>query len=400
MLEQAVPCEQGGGSLRVRAADGTEYLDAIGGIGCAPLGHAHPLWIEAIHRQLGRLAACANSFATAPQQQLAARLINLFPVADARVFFGTTGTEATEAAIKLALRATGRNRILAFDGAFHGRTLGALSLTANPAYRAPYISCPRELIDKPAFVHSRVMRVPYGDLAAVEREFAEHGAEIAAVFVEPIQGEGGVFPASREFLLGLRKICTVNGALLGADEIQTGVGRTGNWSAWTTIVGDNPADQPDILWLAKALGGGFPIAACLARQALADAMGRGTHGTTFGGNPLACSAGLATLRIIEEEGLLARAAAQLPTLKKLAKERPIARVTEIRGHGAMIGIQIDRPENKAAGPLGTELMHKHRILVTVCGEHTVRLLFPYGAGEAELREVWNALANCLEPSNA
>lgn len=396
MLEQAVPAPSGGGSVHVRAADGTEYLDAIGGIGCAPLGHAHPLWVAAIHRQLGRLAASANSFHTAPQQQLAARLIDLFPIPDARVFFGTTGTEATEAAIKLAVRATGRNRIIAFERAFHGRTLGALSLTANPAYRAPYISCPGEQVDAPAFVHSRVTRLPFGDLDAVARAFAEHGSEVAAVIVEPIQGEGGVYPATREFLLGLRKLCTDNGALLGADEIQTGVGRTGNWAAWTTIVGDDPADQPDILWLAKALGGGFPVAACLARASCAEAMTRGTHGTTFGGNPLACSAGLATLRIIEEEGLLARAAAQLPTLQKIAEQRPIARVTEIRGAGAMLGIQIDQPKDKSAGAIGTRLMHEHHILVTVCGGHTVRLLFPYGAGEAELRQVWDALATCLE----
>ncbi|MGB1015908.1 MAG: aspartate aminotransferase family protein, partial [Nannocystaceae bacterium] len=285
-LEQAVPAPDGGGSMRLRAADGTEYLDAIGGIGCVPLGHAHPLWVEAIHRQLGRLASSANSFHTAPQQQLAARLIDLFPIADARVFFGTTGTEATEAGIKVALRATGRSTLVVFERAFHGRTLGALSLTANPAYRTPYIHCSGEDHDAPRFIDSRVIRLPFGDLGAVAKAFAEHGSDIAGVFVEPIQGEGGIYPATRDFLVGLRRLCTEHGALLGADEIQSGTGRTGNWAAWTTIVGDDPALQPDILWLAKALGGGFPIAACLARSEYAAAMTRGSHGTTFGGNPL------------------------------------------------------------------------------------------------------------------
>jgi len=382
--------------MRLRATDGTEYLDAIGGIGCAALGHAHPLWVEAIHRQLGRLAASANSFHTAPQQQLAARLIDLFPIADARVFFATTGTEATEAGIKVALRSTGRNTIVVFERAFHGRTLGALSLTANPAYRAPYIHCSGENHDAPRFVDSRVIRLAFGDLDGVAQAFADHGSDIAGVFVEPIQGEGGVYPALRDFLVGLRQLCSKHGALLGADEIQSGTGRTGKWAAWTTIVGDDPELQPDLLWLAKALGGGFPVAACLARREYAEAMTRGSHGTTFGGNPLACSAGLATVRLIEEQGLLACAAAQLPTLQEIAQARPIARVTEIRGAGAMIGIQIDRPEDKSAGAIGTRLMHEHRILVTVCGGHTVRLLFPYAAGKAELQQVWDALASCLE----
>jgi acetylornithine/N-succinyldiaminopimelate aminotransferase len=269
-----------------------------------------------VHAQLQRLAAAANSFSSRPQQELGARLAAMFPVDDARTFFGSTGTEATEAAIKLALRATGRSTLVAFDRAFHGRSLGALSLTANTAYRHPYVRCLGETEPAEPFATARVLRLPFGDLAALRAAFAAHGQEIAAVFVEPIQGEAGVFPASREFLVGIHQLCREHGALVGADEIQCGSGRTGAWSAWTQIVGDDPAIRPDLLWLAKALGGGVPIGVCLARGELAAAMGKGTHGTTFGGNPLACAAALATFDVIEADGLLVAAAAQLPIIKR------------------------------------------------------------------------------------
>jgi acetylornithine/N-succinyldiaminopimelate aminotransferase len=376
-----------GGALRVRDTEGREYIDAIAGIGCAVLGHGHPLWVEAIHHQLQKIASVANTFHTGPQAKLAARLTDLFPVDDARVFFANTGTEATEAALKLALKATGRDTILVFERAFHGRTLGAIALTANPAYRDPYVTCLGE-DHEGRFAEARVLRVPFGDGDAVDAAFAEHGARIAAVFVEPIQGEAGVFPATKSFLLHLRAVCDAHRALLGLDEIQTGVGRTGAWSAWETIVGDEA--RPDLIWLAKALGGGYPIGACLARADLADAMGFGSHGTTFGGNPVACAASLATLRIIEEEGLMARAAAQRPALDAIATERPLDEVTEIRGYGAMIGIQLGAADAGRAKAVGPELM-RQGVLTTTPGGHTVRLLLPYAAGRDELSEIWDAL---------
>ncbi|MCB9566728.1 MAG: aminotransferase class III-fold pyridoxal phosphate-dependent enzyme [Myxococcales bacterium] len=389
-LEAMTP-DGAGGSMHLVDEAGTTYLDAVTGVGCAPLGHAHPLWVEAIHHQLQRLSTAANSFFTRPQQQLAARLADLFPIDDARSFFANSGTESTEAAIKLALRATGRDTIVAFSRAFHGRSSGALALTANAKYREPYVRCLGE--DAPErFLDARVLRLPFGDRGAVEEAFAAEGGRIAAVFIEPVQGEGGIYPASRDFLVFLREITRRHGALLGADEVQSGCGRTGNWAAWTTIVGDDPELRPDLMWLAKALGGGFPIGVCLARGELAAAMGSGTHGTTFGGNPLACAAALATLRIIEEEGLMAKAAAQATTIAEIAAASPIARVKEIRASGSMIGIQIGEPAEQAAAPLAMSLMHEHRILVTICGGHTVRLLFPYRAGAAELGEVWRALA--------
>lgn len=394
VLDAAVPDERG--SLRVRDTQGREYLDAVNGVGCAPLGHAHPRWVAAMHAQMQRLFAAANSFTTAPQQRFAAALIERMPLVDARVFLATTGTETTEAAIKLALRATGRSTIVAFERAFHGRSLGALACTANTAYRHPYVRCLGESQPEEPFATARVLRLPYGDLAALTRAFAEHGRSIAAAFVEPVQGEAGVYPATREFLVGLHGLCRKHGALVGADEVQCGFGRVGAWSAWSRIVGDDPALSPDLMWIAKALGGGYPIGVCLARGELAQAMGKGTHGTTFGGNPLACAAGLATIEIIESEGLLAAAGGQLPALQAIALEEPCARVHEVRGLGAMIGIQVGRPGEQIGNAVGDRMMREHGVLVTVCGGHTVRLLLPYRAGPAELREVWRAACRSAE----
>ncbi|TPV95299.1 MAG: aspartate aminotransferase family protein [Myxococcales bacterium FL481] len=380
------------GSLRVRAEDGRVFLDAIGGIGCCPIGHAHPAWRDAITQQLGAIAAVANTFWTRPQQQLARRLSELFGIANGQAFLCNSGTEATEAAIKLVVRATGRDTIVAFQRAFHGRTLGAIALTAKPEYRTPYVGTPEDSGDEPRFSQSRVRRLPFNDIEALREVFADEGERIAAVFLEPIQGEGGIFPATKSFLLEARELCSRHGALLGLDEIQSGSGRTGRWTAWQSIVGDDAA--PDVIWLAKALGGGFPIGACLARPDLAQHMRPGTHGSTFGGNPLACAAALATLRIIEEEGLLDAAAAQWPTLQRLAAERPIAGVTELRGCGAMLGIQIGPPEEQRAKAVGAALSDAG-VLTTVCGGHTLRLLFPYRAGAEELSTVWEAIRGAL-----
>ncbi len=392
MLEAAVfDSEDQPGALRVRDVDGKVYLDGVAGVGCAVLGHGHRAWAEAIHRQLEKLTSVANTFYTGPQQQLAARLAELFPLkGGTRTFYANTGTEATEAAIKLALRATKRDMIVAFEQAFHGRTLGSIALTANTAYREPYVSTLGEPDNR--FARMNVLRLPYNDEAALERAFAEHGARIAAVFVEPIQGEGGIWPGTKSFLLKIRELCDRHGALVGADEVQTGCGRTGQWSAWTAIVGDEA--QPDIIWLAKALGGGFPIGACLTTPALAESMGSGTHGSTFGGNPVACVAGLATLRLIEEEGLLAKAGAQAPTLRAIAAEDPIDEVVEIRGLGAMIGVQVGAIGAGRAKHLGAAMIDEG-VLTTTPGYHTVRLLLPYAAGERELREFWAALRRAL-----
>ncbi|HET6585123.1 MAG TPA: aminotransferase class III-fold pyridoxal phosphate-dependent enzyme [Nannocystaceae bacterium] len=389
VLESAPP---GKGALRVRDQAGNEYLDAVGGIGCLPLGHGHPRWIAAIEAQMRKLVAAAGTFYTEPQQTLARELARRVPLADARAFFGNTGTEVTEAALKLALRATGRDMVVAFERAFHGRTLGAVALTANPSYREPYVTCVGE--DARRFAHMNVVRLPYGDLGAVQAAFDRWGDRIALVAVEPIQGEAGIFSATREFLVGLRETCTRHGALLGDDEIQSGSGRTGKFLAWSTIVGDAPEHAPDIVWLAKALGGGFPVAACVTRARLAEHMVKGSHGSTFGGNPLACAAAAATLAIFDDEDMLASAAAQAPTLRRIIEADPEPRMREYRGVGAMIGIEIAGAGNQPAASLG-DAMQKLGVLVTICGGHTVRVLLPYHAGEPELREIWSALRRAL-----
>lgn len=381
------------GSIYIKDTEGNEYLDAMCGIGCLPLGHGHPGLAQAVHAQMLRLTAAAGTLWTEPQRALVAELLERTPIPGGRVFLGNTGTEANEAGIKLALKATGRDVIIGFERAFHGRTLGSIALTATAKYRTPYVSCLGE--DDNRFARMNVARATFDDLGSVEALLQRYEGRVAAVFLEPMQGEAGIFPASREFLVGLRELCDRHGALLGADEIQCGAGRSGRFTTWSTIVGDDPALAPDILWYAKALGGGFPIGACVAKPALAEHMGLGSHGSTFGGNPVACAAALATLRIMDEEGLLASASAQLPTLRAIAEAEPHPRVKAIRGLGAMIGLEISGEGEQPAAPLAG-LLQKHRLLTTICRGTTVRWLLPYRAGEAELRDAWSRLRGALD----
>jgi acetylornithine/N-succinyldiaminopimelate aminotransferase len=393
VLDAALPPDDGGrGSIYVKDTEGRVYLDAMCGIGCLPLGHGHPGLADAVHQQLLRLTAAAGTVYTEPQQALVSELVARTPIPDGRVFLGNTGTEVNEAAIKLVLRATGRDVIIAFDRAFHGRTLGSIALTANAAYRHPYVSTLGEPEER--FARINVARATYGDLDSVEALMQRYQGRVAAVFLEPVQGEAGVYPATAAFLTGLRELCNRHGALLGADEIQCGAGRTGRFTAWSRIVGDDPQLSPDVLWYAKALGGGFPIGACVARAELAQHMVKGSHGSTFGGNPVACAAGLATLRIIDDEGLQASAGAQLERLQGIAAAEPHPRVAEIRGLGSMIGIEITG-EGSPAAHLG-EIVQDEGLLITVCSGKTVRWLLPYRAGEAVLKDAWTRLRRGLD----
>lgn len=393
-LDAAVPPTDGGrGSFYVKDTEGKEYLDAMCGIGCLPLGHGHPGLADAVREQMLRLTAAAGTLYTEPQQTLVGELVERTPIPDGRVFLGNTGTEVNEAAIKLALRATGRDVILAFQRAFHGRTLGSIALTANAAYRQPYVSCLGEPEDR--FARINVARATFGDLDSVEALMQRYEGRVAAVFVEPVQGEAGIYPATREFLTGLRELCTRHGALLGADEIQCGAGRSGRFAAWSSLVGDDPKLAPDILWYAKALGGGFPVAACVARGDLAEHMVKGSHGSTFGGNPVACAAALATIRIMDEEGLMASAGAQLDTLRAIAAADPHPRVAQIRGLGSMIGIEVSGEGDAPAAPLG-DWLQDEGLLVTVCSGKTVRWLLPYRAGREVLTEAWSRLRRGLD----
>jgi len=393
VLDAAIPPDDGGkGSIFVKDTEGRVYLDAMCGIGCLPLGHGHPGLAKAVHDQMMRLGAAAGTLYTEPQQALVDELVARTPIPDGRVFLGNTGTEVNEAAIKLVLRATGRDVIIAFDRAFHGRTLGSIALTANAAYRQPYVSTIEE--PEPRFARINVARATYGNLDSVEALMQRYAGRVAAVFFEPVQGEAGIYPGTAAFLTGLRELCNRYGALLAADEIQCGAGRTGRFTAWSRIVGDDPQLAPDVLWYAKALGGGFPIGACVARADLAQHMVKGSHGSTFGGNPVACAAGLATLRIMDEEGLQQSAGAQLETLRAIVAADPHPRVAEVRGLGSMIGIEVTG-EGSPAAYLG-EIAQEEGLLVTICSGKTVRWLLPYRAGHAVLQDAWTRLRRALD----
>ncbi len=391
-LERVVPegDDPNRGAVRVQAKDGRVYLDAVGGIGCLPLGHSPKRWADALTEQMHTLVSAAGPFWTEVNAQLARRILDLSPVDDGRIFFGNTGTEVTEAGIKVALKATGRDVVIGFEKAFHGRSLGSLSLTANPKYRASFLSTPGD--DEQRFAHMNVVRAPFGDLEATAKLFEQYADRVAMVCLEPVQGEGGINPAKREFLVGLHGLCRSHGALLALDEIQAGSGRTGDFSAWSTLVGDDPALYPDIIWWAKALGGGYPISAVVARGDIAKHMVPGTHGSTFGGNPLACRAAMVTLDIMEDDDLFARAGRQLATLQKIAADAPIPAVREVRGLGAMLGIDF------ADTDLVTKLVDataEQGLLVTASGGVAIRWLFPYWADEAVLGEAWDKLGKAV-----
>jgi len=280
-----------GQGCQVWDADGREYTDLIAGIAVSSLGHAHPAIIEAVSRQVRAIAHTSNLFLHEGEIALAERLLALL-AADGRVFFTNSGTEANEAALKLVRRQQGPARpvMVAAEGGFHGRSMGALALTGKESIRQPF---------GPFGVQVRFVR--YGDTGALA---AAVGPDCAAVFLEPCQGEAGVVPAPAGYLAAARELCDRHGALLVIDEIQSGIGRTGGWFA-------HQADGvvPDVLTLAKGLGGGLPIGACIGLGPAATALAKGDHGSTFGGNPVACAAALAVLATIEADGLLAHAAA-------------------------------------------------------------------------------------------
>ena len=338
---------------------GKRYLDALAGIAVCGLGHAHPAVREALCDQAGSLVHTSNLYQIAAQTELGARLTALAGMD--RVFFGNSGAEANEAAIKLA-RLHGHHRgiekpaILVMENSFHGRTLATLTATGNRKVQAGF----EPLVQ--GFV-----RVPYDDLAAVETAGANRH-DLVAILVEPIQGEGGIRIPSPDYLPRLREICDRHGWLLMLDEIQTGMGRTGKLFAH-----QHSGIQPDVMTLAKGLANGVPIGACLARGAAAEVFGPGTHGSTFGGNPLACRAASAVLATIEGEGLTARAAERgaqlLAGFRQALAHQP--GVADIRGRGLMIGIELDRP---CADLVGQALAAG--LLINVTADRVIRLLPP------------------------
>ncbi|MEV6774514.1 acetylornithine transaminase [Nocardia sp. NPDC051030] len=312
---------RGAGAV-VYDADGKRYLDFLGGIAVNSLGHAHPAILEAVTNQLGTLGHVSNLYASEPVVELAERLLAHFGDGHGKAFFCNSGTEANEAAFKMA-RLTGKRKIVACEEAFHGRTMGALALTGQPSKRTPFEPMP------PGVVH-----VPYGDAMALA---AAVDNDTAAVFLEPIMGESGVVVPPADYLAKARAITKQQGALLILDEVQTGIGRTGAFFAHQAA-----GIVPDVITLAKGLGGGLPIGAVLAQGAAADLLQPGMHGTTFGGNPVCAAAALAVLRTIDEDGLLAH-------VEKVGKilvdgidslDHPL--IDSVRGAGLLIGIQLTR----------------------------------------------------------
>ncbi|MTB89311.1 acetylornithine transaminase [Aeromicrobium senzhongii] len=304
-------------------ADGNRYLDLLGGIAVNALGHGHPAILEAVTSQLQTLGHISNFFASAPQIELAEKLLELLDAGEAggRVFFTNSGTEANEAAFK-ATRRTGRTTIVAAEGSFHGRTMGALALTSKAAYREPFEPLPGD-----------VRWVPYGDAEALAAAVDE---TVAAVLLEPIQGEAGVIVPPDDYLAAARRITTEHGALLWLDEVQTGIGRTGDW------FGHSPSGvRPDLVTLAKGLGGGLPIGALVALGDAGSLLGPGNHGTTFGGNPVATAAALAVLSTIESEDLLSATRSRGDQLTDGLGRH--ARVAAVTGRGLLRGVVLTEP---------------------------------------------------------
>ena len=331
-------------------ADGNRYLDLLGGIAVTALGHAHPGWVSAIASQAATLAQASNFFATEPQIQLAERLLQLSDApAGSRVFLTNSGTEAMEAVFKMA-RKTGRTRIVALEGSFHGRSMGALALTGKEAIRTPFEPLP-----------GTVEFVPRGDLDALR---AAAGDDLAAIVLEPIQGESGVHPLTTEYLQLARELATKHGALLAFDEVQTGVARTGAWFAHQLH-----GVVPDVMALAKGLGGGVPIGAVVAFGPwAATLLLKGEHGSTFGGNALATAAALATLRILEEEDVLTNVKNVGEHTRSELAALPF--VTEVRGEGLMLGAALSAPVAAEVAAAALEA----GFIVNAPGPDTLRLV--------------------------
>ncbi|MEU9852648.1 acetylornithine transaminase [Streptomyces sp. NPDC047974] len=362
---------RGEGSL-VWDEAGRVYTDFTGGIAVNSLGHAHPAVVAAVSAQVARLGHVSNLYVSEPAVALAERLLDLLG-RPGRVFFANSGAEAVEAAFKIARR-TGRPHVVAAQGGFHGRTLGALALTGQPAKREPFLPLPGE-----------VSHVPYGDVAALRAAVTER---TAAVVVEPVQGEAGVVPAPAGYLRAAREITRASGSLLVLDEVQTGVGRTGHWFAHQAV----EDVDPDVVTLAKGLGGGLPIGAAVAFGPAAALLGPGQHGSTFGGNPVACAAALAVLETVEKEGLLPHAAWLGERLKHGIEALGHPSVHEVRGAGLLLGVALTEPVaarvQRAAQDAG--------FLVNAAGPGVVRLAPALTIGEDRARALTAALPAILD----
>jgi len=360
----------GSGAVVVDEA-GREYVDLVGGIAVNALGHAHPAVVAAVSKQVATLGHVSNLFVAEPPVALAELLLALAG-RPGRVFFANSGAEANEAAFKLSRR-TGRTHVVATYGGFHGRTMGALALTGQPAKADPFRPLPGE-----------VTHVPYGDVTALENTVTDG---TAMVILEPIQGENGVIVPPPGYLAAARRITAEHGALLVLDEVQTGIGRTGHWFAHQA-----EGVEPDVVTLAKGLGGGLPIGACLAFGPAADLFGPGMHGTTFGGNPVSCAAGLAVISTIANEGLLDHVKRVGERLRHGIEALGHPLVTEVRGAGLLLGVALTAP---AAGALAG-VLRDTGFLVNPVQPDLVRLAPPLILTVAQADAFLAALAPALD----
>ena len=375
---QAIAFSRGEGSW-LWDLEGKRYLDCLCSIAVSGIGHAHPRLTAAIREQVERLIHVSNLYRIPEQELLASRLCVLAGMD--KVFFCNSGCEANEAAIKLA-RLHGHHKgiespaIIVMEKAFHGRTIATLSATSGRKVQAGF---------EPLL--SGFVRVPYDDLPALD-QVAALNPNVVAVLVEPVQGEGGINVPDDGYLAHLRKVCDAKGWLLMLDEVQSGMARTGKWFAY-----QHTGIKPDVITLAKGLANGFPIGACLASGAAADVFTPGKHGSTFGGNPLACVAALATLAVIDDEGLAARAAKLVDIIREgiAAKLAGVAGVKDIRGKGLMIGIELDRP----CGDL-VERGLEAGLLINVTADAVVRLLPPLNMKDAEVQLLIDRVSSIIK----
>ncbi|MFF4589531.1 acetylornithine transaminase [Streptomyces sp. NPDC001388] len=369
-----IPLVRGEGA-RLWDADGKEYLDFVGGIAVNALGHAHPAVVEAVSRQIASLGHVSNLFVAEPPVALAERLLRHFG-RDGKVFFCNSGAEANEGAFKIG-RLTGRPHMVATHGGFHGRTMGALALTGQPGKQAPFLPLPGD-----------VTHVPYGDAQALAAAVTE---DTALVIIEPIQGENGVVVPPAGYLKAARAITAATGSLLVLDEVQTGIGRTGQWFEYQAHEGV----LPDVVTLAKGLGGGLPLGATVAFGRAADLLQPGQHGTTFGGNPVACAAGLAVLDTIENEGLLENVKQQSERLRGGIEGLGHPLIDYVRGAGLLLGIVLSEP----LAPQVQQAAQEAGFLVNAPAPDVVRLMPPLNLGDDAVEAFLAALPGLLDTAN-
>lgn len=363
---QPVVLARGQGAL-VWDVNGREYVDCVAGIAVNNLGHCHPRVVEAIRDQAGKLMHTSNLYYTDIQPELAERLARITKMD--RIFFANSGTESIEAAMKLARKTTGRKGFIAAEHCFHGRTMGALSITHKAKYREPF----EPLVPGAKFV-------PYGDAEAIRRSL---GNDVAAVVLEPVQGEGGVQIPPEGYLEEVREACDKAGALLVFDEVQTGMGRTGRWFAK-----EHSGVEPDIMCVAKGIAGGFPMGVMAAQEGVAGSFRKGDHASTFGGNALGCAAALATIGAIEEEGLLERCREMGAYLKKELSIRCRQDfVDHVRGVGLMVGVQMNREGNALV-----DGARERGVLINVASDTVIRFVPPFVITREQVDRAVDAVA--------